>query len=83
MKYSVACTPAADGELAAIWIAAQDREAVTIAAREIDRVLADAPLTHGESRGEDLRIIFVTPLGARYLVRSEDLRVVIVQFWTF
>ncbi len=62
---------------------AQDREAVTIAAREIDRVLADAPLTHGKSQGEDLRIIFVTPLGARYLVGSEDLQVGIVQFWTF
>lgn len=83
MKYSVMCTQAADGELAAIWIAADDRGAVTTAAREIERLLADAPLSHGESREPKLRIFFVSPLGVRYLVEPDDLQVVIVQFWTF
>lgn len=83
MKYSVTCTRGADGELAAIWIAADDRGAVTTAAQEIERVLADAPLSHGESREPNLRILFVPPLGVRYLVEPVDLRVVIVQFWTF
>jgi hypothetical protein len=83
MKYSVACTPAADGELAAVWITAEDRSVITSAAREIDRALADAPLSHGESRDHDWRIIFVAPLGARYVVRSDDRTVTIVQFWTF
>lgn len=77
------CTQAADGELAAIWIAADDRGAVTTAAREIERLLADAPLSHGESREPKLRIFFVSPLGVRYLVEPDDLQVVIVQFWTF
>jgi hypothetical protein len=69
--------------LAAIWIAAEDRDAVTTAAGEIERVLADAPLSSGESRETNLRIFFVPPLGVRYLVEPDDLEVVIVQFWTF
>ena len=83
MSYAVFCTPAADGELAAIWIASDDRRSVSQAAHEIERALVDAPLNHGESRENNLRIIFVAPLGARYLVMPEDHRVVIVQFWTF
>lgn len=82
MRYTVACTKAADGELAAIWIAAEDREAVSIAAHEIERALHEAPLDHGESREDNQRIMFVAPLGVRYLMQAEDLRVVIIQFWT-
>jgi len=82
VRYSVACTPAADGQLAAIWITARNRDAVTAAALEIENALADGPLTVGESREGNLRILFVEPLGVRYIVEPEDLRVVIVQFWT-
>lgn len=82
MRYAVACTPAADGELAAIWIAADDRKAVSDAAREIEQALLEAPLDHGESREDNQRIMFVAPLGIRYVVQAEDLRVVIIQFWT-
>ncbi|MEI6257018.1 MAG: hypothetical protein WCQ77_10290 [Planctomycetota bacterium] len=83
MKYSVFCTAAADGELAAIWISSDDRKSVSQAAHDIEQALTTAPFTHGESRAGDLRIIFVAPLGARYLVLPEDQRAVIVQFWTF
>jgi len=55
---------------------------VTAAALEIENALADGPLTVGESREGNLRILFVEPLGVRYIVEPEDLRVVIVQFWT-
>jgi hypothetical protein len=82
VRYTVACTIAADGELAAIWIAAEDRNAVSDAAREIEQAFLEAPLDHGESREDKQRIMFVAPLGVRYLVQPEDLRVVIIQFWT-
>lgn len=65
MNYAVFCTAAADGELAAIWIASDDRKGISAAAYDIEQALADAPLDHGESRDDNLRIIFVTPLGAR------------------
>lgn len=82
MKYTVVCSVAADGELAAIWIAAEDRKAVSDAANDIERALAEAPFDHGESREGSLRILFVAPLGVQYVVQPEDHRVVILQFWT-
>jgi len=42
-----------------------------------------APLDHGESREGNQRLVFVAPLGARYIVYPEDRRVIIVQFWTY
>lgn len=83
MKYSVTCTSAADGELAAIWITAKDRKAVSEAAMQIEQGLSATPLDHGESRDGSQRIMFLAPLGVRYLVYPADLRVVIVQFWTY
>jgi hypothetical protein len=41
MRYTVAWDPAAEPELMAIWLRAPDRQAVTDAANEIDRLLAD------------------------------------------
>ncbi len=82
MRYAVVCSVAADGELAAIWISAEDRNAVSDAANDTENALAEAPLDHGESREGNLRIIFVAPLGARYTVEVESSRVLIVQFWT-
>ena len=82
MRYAVVCSVAADGELAAIWISAEDRKAVSDAAKDIEKALAAAPLDHGESREGNLRIIFVAPPGARYTVEVDNSRVVIVQFWT-
>lgn len=83
MTYSVICTAAADGELAAIWITSKDRKAVSDAAAYIEQALMVTPLDHGESREGNQRIVFVAPLGARYIVYPEDRRVIIVQFWTY
>jgi hypothetical protein len=82
VRYSVACTPAADGQLAALWITARDRASVTAAALEIEKALSVEPLAAGESREGNQRILFIGPLGVRYLVEPEDLRVVSIQFWT-
>lgn len=68
MTYSVTWVRAAQAELAAAWLAADDREAVTRAAAEIDRRLAaDAP-DEGESRFGDVRITFERPLVATFHV---------------
>ncbi len=77
------CSAAADGELAAIWIAADDRKAVSGAAYAIEQALGDDPLGCGESREENQRIMFVAPLGVRYVVLQESRSVMIGQFWTF
>jgi tRNA(Met) C34 N-acetyltransferase TmcA len=83
VNYRVTCTIAADGELAAIWITAKDRTAVSEAAAQIEQGLKVAPLDHGESREGSQRIMFVAPLGVRYVVYPADCRVIIVQFWTY
>lgn len=83
MRFTVVCTASADGELAAIWIAAEDRTAVSAAAREIEKALMESPLDHGESREGNLRILFLSPLGVRYIVHADDRRVIVVQFWTY
>jgi hypothetical protein len=81
--YSVVCTPAADGELAALWITANDRKAVSEAAAHIESALQVSPLDRGESREGNQRIMFVPPVGVRYVVYPTQGRVVIVQFWTY
>ena len=81
--YSVVCTAAADGELAALWITAKDRGAVSEAAAHIERALQVSPLDQGESREGNQRIMFVPPVGVRYVVYPTQSRVVIVQFWTY
>jgi hypothetical protein len=44
MNYTVVWVPSAEQELAALWMAAADRDAVTRAAHEIDQQLrTDAP----------------------------------------
>lgn len=83
MKFSVACARAADEELAAIWLAATDRAAISNAAREIEFLLQTTPLECGESRDGNVRILFIPPLGVRYAVFLDDRRVEIGQFWSY
>jgi hypothetical protein len=49
MKYTVVWKPAAEVELADLWISATDRSAIAAAANEIDARLKLAPHTVGES----------------------------------
>jgi hypothetical protein len=56
VSYDVTWQPAALSVLAALWNAAADKAAVTAAADEIDRQLARAAATCGESREEDIRV---------------------------
>ena len=67
MKFQVLWQSAAEQELAAIWLAAPGRAAVTAAAAFLDARLADAPLNLGESRASSLhRIAFRAPLGIEF-----------------
>jgi hypothetical protein len=62
---------------------ASDRQAVTDAANEIDRLLAIEPLDIGESREEGRRILLVPPLGVTFYVVSEDRIVRVLDVWSF
>ncbi|MFO0810373.1 MAG: hypothetical protein U0746_17250 [Gemmataceae bacterium] len=68
MKYEVVWKDAAEEDLARLWTDAADRDAVTRAAAEIDRLLARDPWGSGESRSGGFRVTFVEPLGVTYRI---------------
>jgi len=72
MTYTVTWTPDAEQELAAIWLQAANRAAVTRAAHEIDQRLGRDPLSEGESRSGIRRILFVWPLADRTDFKSRN-----------
>jgi hypothetical protein len=80
MRFTVTWHPSAEAELAEIWLAAPDREAVTQAVHAIDHLLATEPLKHGEEFYGD-RILVALPLAFTYTVNEQDRTVQILQAW--
>ncbi len=78
MKYEVLWDARAEADLAAVWLAATDRQAVTGAATWFDEQLARSPLQIGESRASSVhRLAFYSPLGIEFEVIEDDKRVVV------
>lgn len=72
--FRVDWTPAALAELAEIWADAGDatRRRITEATREIDAQLAAAANEAGESRIENIRLLFVPPLSVYFHVHEDS-----------
>jgi plasmid stabilization system protein ParE len=83
MKYKVDWLPAAEQELADVWLQAADRDAVSQAAHAIDQVLELDPHHAGESRPEGRRILFAPPLGVIFRIIEDDKLVQVSQVWQF
>jgi hypothetical protein len=81
VKYTVIWTPAAENDLAAIWLIAPDRDAVNSAVNTIDYLLRRDPETKGESRSGNVRILFVPPLGIDFEVLVDDRIVYVLTAW--
>jgi plasmid stabilization system protein ParE len=78
MRYEVLWGPIAIQQLAAIWLAAADRNAVTAAADWLDRWLARIPLQLGEPRTSSVhRVAYRDPIGVEYEVIEDDKRVIV------
>ena len=78
MKYEVLWDARAEADLAAIWLAAADRQVIGMAATWFDYQLARSPLQLGESRKSTVhRVAFYTPLGIEFEVIEDDKRVVV------
>jgi plasmid stabilization system protein ParE len=76
MKYQVAWVQTAEQHLAATWLAAADRNAVTRAAYRLDKLLEVNPLSLGESRQSSVsRIAFEPPLAIEFEVIEDDKKV--------
>jgi plasmid stabilization system protein ParE len=83
VNYVVTWLPDAENELAAIWMASSDRNAVTRASAELDRLLAENGPTVGESRPGNTRVTFVRPLAVLFRADSSVRTVSVARVWEF
>lgn len=81
--YTVVWLPDAENELAELWMKSSRRNAVTQAASEIDRRLAENGALEGESRQSHFRITFEFPLAVVFRVDQENQAVFVGQVWEF
>ncbi len=81
MNLTVVWQPTAEATLADLWNNAPDRAAVTRAANTIDALLKRDPLGVGESRTDNLRVLFVPPLAVDYEVLEDDCLVRVLKVW--
>lgn len=72
MKWTVVYRPAAEKDLAELWLRAADRNAVSAAADAIDRKLKSDPLSAGKSLIGDLRTVIEEPPEAAFQVSVPD-----------
>ena len=72
MNYTVVWKPTAKTRLADVWMSAENRASVAVAANAIDRVLAASPNQVGESREGNTRILIEPPLAVVYDVSDDD-----------
>ena len=82
MTFTVTWLPSAEQELASIWMAASNRDAVTQAAYVVDQRLKTDPENEGESRTKDRRILFCKPLGVLYRVLGDEQVVQVLHVWS-
>jgi hypothetical protein len=79
MNYRVEWTSEADSQLAALWVAAADRNAVTVAARRVEQRLGMDPFNQGEARDDfDVRVVYDDPLTVVFRVDVFARSVVVV-----
>ena len=83
MNWQVIWVPSAEQDLAAAWLSAPDRDAVTAAAHQIDQRLQTDPDQQGESRPQGRRILFEPPLGVLSKVRPRTRTVYVLGVWRF
>lgn len=81
MNFTVIWLPQAERELAVIWMAATDRNAVSEASNRIDQMLERNPLGVGESRDEGFRVLIERPLGVYYSVDEDQQLVQVGNVW--
>jgi hypothetical protein len=82
MRFTVTLNPPAEQHLAAAWLAAPDRVAVTTAVHELEQRLAADPLNAGESRASSVnRMDIVHPLGFTFDVVVDDATVFVTAIW--
>ncbi len=81
MKFKVTWLPSAENRLAELWLGSRIASQITRAADQLDALLAENPFAVGESRSDDFRIAFESPLAITLLVDEPAREVVILHVW--
>ena len=81
MNWHVNWLPDTTQELAAVWLNAPDRNAVTRAAHLIDVQLQNDPENTGQPYTNGRRTLLVVPLGVVYRVLRSIRRVEVIHVW--
>jgi len=79
--YTVIWDPDARATLAKIWIRTNDRQEVSRAANQIDRVLSLDAEMQGDMFDDVDRILITSPLSVTFSVDTEDRQVRVLQVW--
>jgi hypothetical protein len=80
-QYEVDWTPAATAALAAGWMQAPDRRALTVAQTRIDQLLTQNPAGAGVHRSEGLYRLEVPPLTVLYSIDENAKAVEVSDVW--
>jgi len=72
IRYTVVWPAGSQDELAELWVAAPDRDAITAAAHAIDVDLSEDATVKGVELSEGLRALFAPPLRVLFAVREDD-----------
>ncbi len=82
MNYTVTWSEFAEPELAIVWLDAPDRNAVTAASAQADRLLAESPFLVGQSHGSTVcRLAYFGPLGIIFDIIEDDKKVIVQTCW--
>jgi hypothetical protein len=81
MTFTVTWTPAAESELANLWVMAADRPMVTLACDHIDAVLRINPYAQSQQYSGNKRVMNVGPLWVAYSVSDADCLVNVWSVW--
>lgn len=83
MKYTVLWSKSAETRLAELWLGAADPQAIRRACDDLDTQLAERPTQIGESRSENVRIAFESPIAVEYRVFEKHHVVIVGGIWAY
>ena len=81
MAYRVIWRESAKNRLLELWLAARDRFRLNAAAERLDELLARDPLSAGESRVGEERIVLINPIWCRFRVDEAAKLVYVEAVW--
>ncbi len=81
MMFTVVWTPAAEQNLAALWLQASDRNMLAMASNTIDALLRQDPQTRGDPCFDTVRELIIPPLGVDFDVQEPDRMVYVLSAW--